>query len=130
MKSKTTAKSVTPFTANVIRLIKAIPAGKVATYGQVAKLAGKPHGARGVSWILSSCSSAYGLPWFRVIGSKGGISIPWGTPSYQKQQRLLKEEGVSVAENGRVDLDRFQWKPKSKAISLVRSESKSRNCPA
>lgn len=93
-------------------MIKAIPEGKVATYGQIARLAGKPHGSRGVSWILSSCTRAYQLPWFRVIGSKGAISIPWGTPGFQKQKRLLSEEGVSVAEDGRVHMKTFQWKKK------------------
>lgn len=103
---------LTLFTRGVIRMIKAIPEGKVATYGQIAKLAGKPHGSRGVSWILSSCTRAYQLPWFRVIGSKGSISIPWGTPGFQKQKRLLSEEGVSVADDGRVDMKTYQWKKK------------------
>ncbi len=103
-------KELTPFTREVIRMIKAIPEGKVATYGQIAKLAGKPHGSRGVSWILSSCTRAHQLPWFRVIGSKGSISIPWSNPGFQKQKRLLSNEGVSVADDGRVDMKIFQWK--------------------
>lgn len=94
----------------MIDRIRAIPEGTVATYGQIAKLAGKPHGSRGVSWILSSCTRAYGLPWFRVIGSKGAISIPWGSASFLKQKRLLEGEGVPVADDGRVDMKRFQWK--------------------
>lgn len=107
MKART---ELTPFTKAVIRSIKGIPAGKVATYGQIAKLAGKPHGSRGVSWILSSCTKAHGLPWFRVIGAKGAISIPWESPGFQKQKRLLEGEGVEVAADGRVDMKRFQWK--------------------
>ena len=94
----------------MIKAILAIPEGKVATYGQIAKIAGKPHGSRGVSWILSSCTRAYGLPWFRVIGAKGAISIPWGSTGFQKQKRHLEAEGVAVAADGRVDLKSYQWK--------------------
>ncbi len=65
-----------PFCASVREWIAAIPRGKVATYGQIARLAGKAHGARQVSWILHSQSKKYRLPWQRVIGAAGRISMP------------------------------------------------------
>lgn len=101
---------MTPFTQAVVRLIKKIPAGKVSTYGQIAKLAGRPHGARGVSWILHSCTRAHQLPWFRVIGAQGKISIPWGSRGFQRQRTLLLKEGVAVSEEGKIDLKVFGWK--------------------
>jgi methylated-DNA-protein-cysteine methyltransferase related protein len=103
----------------VLRLIRSIPYGKVATYGQIAKLAGKPQGSRGVAWLLHSCSKSHKLPWQRVINSKGKISFPEFTTSYTLQKQLLKEEGV-VVESGRVDLKEFQWKKKAREPSKMR----------
>ncbi|MFX0147601.1 MAG: MGMT family protein, partial [Candidatus Hodarchaeota archaeon] len=81
------------FSQQVKQLIKQIPFGKVATYGQIATLAGNPRGARQVSWILHSSSKKDNLPWHRVINSKGGISLPIGG-GYETQKRLLELEGI------------------------------------
>lgn len=98
-----------PFCASVREWIAAIPQGKVATYGQVAHLAGKPWGARQVAWILHAQSGKYRLPWQRVIGANGRISLPPGR-GLETQRRLLRREGVVVAVSGRVDLERFRWR--------------------
>jgi methylated-DNA-protein-cysteine methyltransferase-like protein len=103
---------MTPFSQSVIRLIKAIPKGKVATYGQIAALADNPRGSRGVSWILNSSSKAHGLPWQRVMNSKGKISFPWGTKEHVKQKALLMKEGVEVSHTGVIDLKKYGWKKK------------------
>jgi len=104
----------TPFTHEVKKAIRSIPRGRVATYGQIAALAGREHGARGVAWILHSSSEAAGLPWHRVIGSPGRISLPRGK-GFEEQKRRLVAEGVAVGPGGRVDLKRFQWEPSSGA---------------
>ena len=80
---------VSEFTKKVLVQIKSIPSGKVATYKQIAELAGKPQGSRGVAWILHSCSTRYKLPWHRVLNSKGKISFDRATHNYKKQKRLL-----------------------------------------
>jgi len=98
----------TIFTQRVIDLISRIPAGKVATYGILASYAGNRSGARQVARILHSSSEKYGLPWHRVINSQGKISLPEGMGDLQKQ--LLEEEGV-VFRQGRVDLERYLWRP-------------------
>ena len=98
-----------PFCAVVRTAISAIPRGRVATYGQVALLAGKPWGARQVSWILHSQSEKYRLPWQRVIGAAGRISLPPGR-GLEEQRRLLRREGVDVDARGRIDLERFRWR--------------------
>jgi methylated-DNA-protein-cysteine methyltransferase-like protein len=103
-------KKPTDFSTKVIATIKKIPKGKVATYGQIAKIAGKEHAARGVSWILHSCSKSHSLPWQRVLNSKGQISFPKMTPHYTRQMYLLKKEGVVFRENGQIDMTKFQWK--------------------
>ncbi len=98
-----------PFCVSVREWIAAIPLGKVATYGQIAHLAGKPWGARQVAWILHSQSEKYRLPWQRVIGAGGQISLPPGR-GFSEQRRLLRGEGVAVDRRGRVDLRVYRWR--------------------
>jgi len=98
------------FTSEVKRLIKAIPRGKVATYGQIAYLTGLYPSVRRVVWILHSCSEKEGLPWHRVINSKGTISLKPGR-GFERQKELLLGEGIVFDEKDRIDLDRFLWEP-------------------
>lgn len=102
--------SETIFTREVKNAIRSIPRGRVATYGQIAALAGREHGARGVAWILHSSSEKAGLPWHRVIGAPGRISLPRGR-GFAEQKRRLVAEGVAVGSGGRVDLKRCRWEP-------------------
>lgn len=115
--------SETSFTREVKAVIRSIPQGRVATYGQVAALAGRERAARGVSWILHSSSEAAGLPWHRVIGGRGAISFPRGR-GFEKQKRRLIAEGVAVGRGGRVDLKRFQWEPSTGAAGRSRAARK------
>ena len=98
------------FTAEVIRLIKTIPKGKVASYGQIAYLTGLYPSVRRVVWILHSCSEKEGLPWHRVVNQKGTISLKPGA-GYEKQKSLLEEEGIVFDAKDQIDLDRFLWEP-------------------
>lgn len=82
----------------------------MATYGQIAHLAGKPWGARQVAWILHSQSGRYRLPWQRLIGAAGRISLFPGR-GLEEQRRLLRAEGVAVDARGRVDLGEYRWRP-------------------
>lgn len=98
------------FTAEAIRLIKAIPPGKVATYSQIVYMTGLYPSVRRVVWILHSCSEKEGLPWHRVVNGKGRISLKPGA-GYEKQKKLLQAEGVVFDDRGRIDFDRFLWEP-------------------
>lgn len=98
-----------PLTERILAVIKAIPKGKVASYGQVAALAGSPRGARQVARVLHSLSGKEKLPWHRVIGAAGSISLP--AEGGAEQARRLRKEGVPVDTRGRLDLARFRWKP-------------------
>jgi methylated-DNA-protein-cysteine methyltransferase-like protein len=100
-----------PFTSRALRIIRGIPRGRVATYGLVAAAAGSPRGARQVVRILHSLSRRERLPWHRVIGSRGMIRLPRGL-GFETQRSLLRKEGVVVTTHGRVDLQRFLWKPR------------------
>lgn len=94
------------FTEKVIEIIRAIPEGRVMTYGQIAKEAGKQSGARQVSWILHAMSRKYHLPWHRVINAKGEISL-----TGSEQEELLALEGVEQGIRGRIDLSIYRWEP-------------------
>ncbi|KPJ73998.1 DNA methyltransferase [candidate division TA06 bacterium DG_78] len=98
------------FYQSVIDIIKQIPYGKVATYGQIAKYAGNPQAARQVAYILHSSSEKESLPWHRVINSKGGISLKL-RQGYELQKQLLGKEGVVFNRDDCVDLQQFLWLP-------------------
>ena len=91
-------------------LVCAIPAGQVATYGQIAALAGLPRRARLVGHALRHLPATTPVPWQRVINARGGISFPKGSESYRLQQALLLAEGVEFT-GEQIDLNRFRWRP-------------------
>lgn len=86
----------------------------MATYGQVAELAGVEGHARQVGYALHALSPGNDVPWHRVINAKGEISLPAGSDSGELQRMLLAAEGVPVT-GGRVDLARYRWAPPRKA---------------
>ena len=90
----------------VWQIVNAIPAGKVATYGQVASLAGMPQQPRLVGRGLSQLPKGTKLPWHRVINSAGKLS----NPNPERQKERLEKDGV-VMINGRVNLKIYRWEP-------------------
>lgn len=100
-----------PFTRAVRETIRAVPRGRVASYGQIAALAGDSRQARQVSWILHATADRENLPWHRIIGSTGRISLPRGRGG-SEQARLLRAEGVEVRPGGLVNMARFGWRPR------------------
>ncbi len=97
------------FTDRVIDAIRSIPAGRVATYGQIAAIAGNRRAARQVARILHACSHAHGLPWHRVVNREGRIALR-PSQGYEDQRRLLENEGVDFDGTGRIDPERFLWR--------------------
>lgn len=109
--SKSTQAPPSAFTLKVIGVVQKIPRGRVATYQQVAGLAGKLHASHAIGRVLNSCSKKYKLPWQRVINSKGRISFKPGTRDFVLQRRLLQNEGVEVEPfTGQIDLKRFEYR--------------------
>ena len=95
----------------IYREVSRIPRGRVATYGQIAAIAGIPGGARQVGYALAALEDTR-VPWHRVVNHKGGIS-PRAEPSFEALQRqLLAREGVTLDAAGRVSLARFRWVPR------------------
>jgi methylated-DNA-protein-cysteine methyltransferase-like protein len=99
----------TPYT-RIYRVVKRIPPGRVATYGQIATLAGLDGHARQVGYALHSLPDGIDVPWHRVINAKGQVSARTTSDSHELQRMLLEEEGVEFSLDGRVDLKRFRWK--------------------
>jgi len=96
------------FTQKVKEIIKKIPRGKVATYGQIAAYAGNPRAVRQVVWILNSSSRKDKLPWHRVINRQGKISLK-PNHGYEIQKMLLEKEGVKFDKSGSIDFERYLW---------------------
>jgi len=92
------------FYTDVYDIVKQIPYGRVATYGQVARLAGQIRASRVVGYALRLCPGGEDIPCHRVVNRFGGLA-----PSFDDQKTLLEEEGVLVGEDDRVDLERYQW---------------------
>ncbi len=92
------------------QVVLAIPEGHVASYGQVADMAGLGRQARFVGRALGKLPAGHSVPWFRVIRNTGQIAFPEGTETFLRQKALLEEEEIQVI-NGRVSMSRFRWCP-------------------
>jgi methylated-DNA-protein-cysteine methyltransferase related protein len=99
-----------PFTERVVEIIRNIPAGKVMTYGQIAREAGSPRAARQVVRALHSMSRKHRLPWHRVVNAKGQIALK-DDESYTEQLFSLESEGIQIGLNGIIDLEKYQYHP-------------------
>lgn len=104
------------FSERVVNIIQAIPKGAVASYGQVASLAGSPGAARQVGFVLRS-SAPDSLPWWRVINNAGVLSIKGSFEATKfLQKQLLEQEGVAVSASFTVDIEKYRYKPTPAAL--------------
>ncbi len=96
------------FCQRVYEIVAHIPPGRVTTYGEIARMLGRPLGSRAVGWAMRHCPA--GLPWYRVVNVQGRPSVtaryPDGKPI---QQTLLEEEGVAFDASGALDLAQYGW---------------------
>ena len=96
----------------IYHIVKDIPPGKVATYGQIAALVGPGMPARIVGFALNSLPDNNNIPWHRVINSKGTISYsPTRGEHDSLQKKMLEQEGILFDTNGRVNFEKFLWQP-------------------
>ncbi len=88
-----------------------IPEGQVASYGQIARMAGLPRrAARMVGRAVGAAPREMELPWHRIVNAQGKIAIPAGTRGHERQRELLEAEGI-VVKNGQLDMDKYRWDP-------------------
>lgn len=92
------------------QVVSQIPPGRVASYGQVARLAQLPGYARYVGYVMKNLPEGTALPWHRVVNSRGAISFKPGTQQYREQKSRLEREGI-VFIRGRFSMTRYAWKP-------------------
>lgn len=104
------ARQRSPFFAEIYRLVAQIPEGRVATYGQIALLAGHPMAARQVGTAMSGAPAHLRLPCHRVINRLGELAPEHAFGGYEIQRMLLEGEGITFLDNGRVDLKRHLWR--------------------
>jgi methylated-DNA-protein-cysteine methyltransferase-like protein len=105
----------------VYAVVRRIPRGRVATYGRVAALAGMRGQARQVGWALHALDGESDVPWQRVVNARGETSAR-GEPAEARVQRaLLEREGVVFGPAGRIDLDRYGWRPRGRGQTRARA---------
>lgn len=106
------SEGVAVFRDAVLKVVARIPKGRLASYGQVAALCGFPQRPRQVGMVLSGLPEGTKLPWQRVVNTRGYVPSRgrwWGA---LVQIQRLREEGIEVAEDGTLDLERYRWNPK------------------
>jgi methylated-DNA-protein-cysteine methyltransferase-like protein len=97
------------FFDQIYEVVRRIPPGNVASYGQIARLLGKPRAARSVGWALHNLPEGSDVPWQRVLNAQGIISLDVHGPGGAIQKAILEEEGIVFDERGRVDMDTYGW---------------------
>ncbi len=90
------------------QVVALVPKGKVATYGQIARLAGFGRNARIVGYALHHTPDELEIPWHRIVNARGKISLPVVNGKYDLQHQLLEREGI-VFKNHNINLNQFQW---------------------
>lgn len=93
---------------DIYRWVRRVPEGKVATYGQIAGLAGKCT-ARQVGYAMAALRDDSGVPWHRIINSQGKISLRTGSEGHLLQRILLEAEGVVFSGDDEIDLAQYRW---------------------
>jgi methylated-DNA-protein-cysteine methyltransferase related protein len=100
----------------IYAVVRRIPEGRVATYGQVASLAGLAGHARQVGYALHALPDGTAVPWHRVVNANGGISLRSMPGGELVQRGLLEREGIRLDPSGRIPLARVRWLPRRKTI--------------
>ncbi len=100
------------FNEQVYDIVARIPMGRVATYGQIAHMIGRPRCARFVGYASNNPASWH-LPWHRVVFKDGSLCSGWAA-----HKPLLMDEGVTFTSDGRVNMAEFQWNPERDAVPI------------
>lgn len=98
------------FKQKTIKYIKAIPFGKVASYGQIAVYAGIPRAARAVGMILNKLPADTTLPWWRLVNNTGKLSIRGSIFSRDDQKSLLENEGIKFKKEHEFEIEKYRWR--------------------
>ena len=91
----------------IYQVARRVPRGRVATYGDVARLSGNPRAAREVGRAMAALPEGADVPWWRIVNRQGAISCR--SHGMEQQAELLRSEGVEVSADGSLDLARYRW---------------------
>jgi methylated-DNA-protein-cysteine methyltransferase-like protein len=97
--------------SKIYKIVKAIPKGTVATYGQIAAYAGNPHWSRVVGFALHVNPNPGSIPCHRVVNRFGEVSTAFAFGGENMQRKMLTEEGVVFLDDGKIDLKLYLWNP-------------------
>lgn len=108
------------FKDRVIKIVRLIPSGKVASYGQIALYVGVPRAARQVGWILRSIETKVDLPWWRIINNAGRITIKGNKYNNQDlQKKLLLSEGIVISDEYTLDINQYRFLPHADLLKKI-----------
>jgi methylated-DNA-protein-cysteine methyltransferase-like protein len=111
---------MSPFEETVLKIVRAIPPGRVMSYGQVALYAARPNGAREAGAAMRSLGDTPDFPWWRVLNSAGEISISGNPDANAVMQRdLLQKEGVAFGGSFKLDMDKYRWHAEEDALRAL-----------
>lgn len=110
--------------ARFLAVAREVPRGRVATYGQIASLAGLPRHARHVGFALRELPDDSDVPWHRILGASGEVSVRSSSDSHEIQRKLLEAEGIRFDDRGRVNLEEFRWEPDDRPGRRLRFDAK------
>ena len=110
--AKRKLNSDSPNVQAILAMIMQIPPGCVASYGQIAKLAGIPRNSRQVGAVLRALPRNSDVPWFRIVNSKGEIAARGRAESEAYQRLKLEAEGIEFDDKGRVPMNEYSWNAK------------------
>ena len=103
------------FFEQVYDIVEKIPAGTVVTYGDIAKMLGRPHASRFVGYAMSAVCENDNRPWHRVTFADGRL---WDGQWEQMQRKLLKSEGVGFTKDGNIDVKKYRWHPQNMGAQM------------
>lgn len=103
---------VSDFATQVYRIVKRCPRGRIVSYGAVAAMLGQPRAARAVGKALNALPEGSNVPWWRVVNSRGEVSIRGVQHGEILQRTLLEREGVRFGRNGRISWEAYGWSGK------------------
>lgn len=115
--------AMSPFSQKVIKATRAIPKGNVASYGQIALIAGVPRAAIQVGWVLHQHGDKPGVPWWRVINNAGRISTKCVEHNANLQRTLLQKENITVTKGLKIDIEKYRWRPEPSSLKKLQLDN-------
>lgn len=112
--SRARAKQAESGWERVYRVVRRVPRGRVASYGQIALLAGMPGAARQIGYALAALGAESEVPWHRVVNARGTLSVRASSDCIPLQRARLEAEGIAFGGGDRIDLARYGWRPRTR----------------